>query len=175
MTNIIVTSKNRKKIESVKKAFENYYPNIIVVGTKSESDVSTQPVNQEVFLGAKNRINNLKQSQNLSNYNFIVSCEGGIINQFGIWFNVQVVLIEDLISGKKGSGISAGTPIPDRYINEIIQNSFAKISDKIFDGKGGIGTLTRNIFSREYLIFEATIMAITQIINIDWEEKNIKW
>ena len=175
MTKLFVTSDNQKKINAVRKAFEKYYPNIIVEGIKTESNVSSQPANQDVFIGAKNRIYNLKQTQNLSHYDYIVSCEGGIIKQFDMWFNMQVVLIEDLISGMKGTGISSGTPIPDKYINEIMQTSFAKLSDKVFDGRGGIGTLTKNVFSREDMIFQATIMALVPIININWKEKNTKW
>lgn len=175
MTNVIVTSKNRIKAEAVKQAFTNYYPNVVVSKSKAASNVPCQPINQDVFEGAKNRISNLKKSRDILKYDFIVSCEGGMIKQFETWFNLQLVLIEEIKTGKKGIGTSAGIAIPDRYVKDMTQMGFAKMSDKMFDGKGGIRKLTRDVFSRQSLVFEATTMALTQIINESWAESNSKW
>lgn len=175
MTNVIVTSENRIKAEAVKNAFTNYYPDVVIIESKCESNVSRQPVNEAIFEGAKNRINNLKKSIDILKYDFIVSCEGGMIKQFKTWFNIQVVLLEEIKTGKKGIGTSAGIAIPDKYVESMIQTSFAEVSDNIFDGKGGIRKLTKDIFSRQTLIYEATIMALTSIINESWGESNSKW
>lgn len=175
MTNVIVTSENRIKTEAVRQAFTNYYPNVVAIESKCESNVSRQPFYDDVFNGAKNRIENLKKSTDISKYDFIVSCEGGIIKQFGTYFNLQLVLLEELKMGKKGIGTSAGVPIPDKYVELMMQTSFAEVSDHVFDGKGGVGKLTNNVLSRQALIFQATTMALTQIINKCWEEDDSKW
>lgn len=58
---VLVATKNQGKIEGAKRALENYFNNIEIIGIPVESDVSEQPVNDEIYNGAKNRVNNLKK------------------------------------------------------------------------------------------------------------------
>ena len=51
-------TKNPGKIEGAKKAFEKYFESVIIEGVAVESEVPPQPVNEETFFGAKNRIKN---------------------------------------------------------------------------------------------------------------------
>ena len=56
---ILIGTKNPGKIEGAKLAFEKYFENIEIQGVPVESEVSAQPVNEEIFQGAKNRVKKL--------------------------------------------------------------------------------------------------------------------
>ncbi len=57
---VLVATKNQGKIEGAKRALENYFDNVEIQGIPVESNVSEQPVNDEIYSGAKNRVKNLK-------------------------------------------------------------------------------------------------------------------
>ena len=48
---ILIATKNPGKIEGAKRAFSNYFDNIIVEGVPVPSDVSEEPVNDELYNG----------------------------------------------------------------------------------------------------------------------------
>ena len=56
---ILIGTKNPGKIKGAKEAFENFFENIDIEGIAVSSNVSEQPVNDEIYLGAKNRVDNL--------------------------------------------------------------------------------------------------------------------
>ena len=58
---ILMGTKNPGKIEGARQAFEKYFENVEIEGISVESEVSAQPVNEEIFQGAKNRVKNLKK------------------------------------------------------------------------------------------------------------------
>ena len=58
---ILIATKNPGKIEGAKRAFSNYFDNIIVEGVPVPSDVSEEPVNDELYNGSNNRVQNLKK------------------------------------------------------------------------------------------------------------------
>ena len=58
---ILMGTKNPGKIEGAKLAFEKYFDNVEIEGIGVDSDVSNQPLNNEIFLGAKNRVKNIKK------------------------------------------------------------------------------------------------------------------
>lgn len=58
---ILMGTKNPGKIEGAKKAFEEYFENVDIEGVSVPSEVPDQPVNEEIFVGAKNRVKNLKK------------------------------------------------------------------------------------------------------------------
>ena len=57
---VLVATKNQGKIEGAKRALENYFDNVEIQGIPVESNVCEQPVNDEIYNGAKNRVKNLK-------------------------------------------------------------------------------------------------------------------
>ena len=82
---ILMGTKNPGKIEGAKLAFEKYFDNVEIEGIGVDSDVSNQPLNNEIFLGAKNRVKNLKKyakENNIEADSYIAS-EAGIINLLG--------------------------------------------------------------------------------------------
>ena len=57
---VLIATKNQGKIEGAKRALLNYFDNIEIDGIPVESNVSEQPVNNDIYIGAKNRVKNLK-------------------------------------------------------------------------------------------------------------------
>jgi len=171
---ILMGTKNPGKIEGAKLAFEKYFDNVEIEGISVDSEVSDQPINEEIFLGAKNRVENLKQYAKNNNIqvDFYISSEAGITNLLGEWIDINAVVIEDS-EGFQSVGTSQGFPIPDKYIDEIKATELGKVMDKIFSGKelgkgkGGISFLTKNAVTRVELTTGAFIMALTKHINGD--------
>ncbi len=171
---ILIGTKNPGKIEGARQAFELYFNNVEIEGIPVNSDVGEQPINEEIFLGAKNRVKNLKRYAEKNNIkvDFYISSEAGITNLLGEWIDINAAVIEDA-NGYQSIGISQGFPIPDKYVDEIKKTELGKVMDKIFSekelgkGKGGINFLTKNEVSRIDLTRNAFIMALTKHINED--------
>lgn len=169
---ILMGTKNSGKIEGAKRAFENYFENIEIEGIPVKSEVSNQPINEEIFIGAKNRVKNLKEyaKQNNIDADFYIASEGGITNLLGNWIDINAAVIEDK-NGVQSVGTSQGFEIPERYIDEIKEKELGKVMDKIFSGnnlgsgKGGISFLTKDVVSRIDLTQNAFVMAIVKHIN----------
>lgn len=153
---------NPVKLEAIKLAFERYFDEEIeVIPKEVNSGVASQPINDEVFQGAKNRIEEVKKLE--GEYDFLVSCEGGLVCQYGCWFNLQIVMVERN-DGKFGFGLSQGFQIPDEYVEEAINTSIAKTMDRLFEGKGGVSVLTRGHFNRGKLVEDGTMMALGKVL-----------
>ena len=172
---ILMGTKNPGKIEGARQAFEKYFDNVEIEGIPVNSDVSSQPLNEEVFQGAKNRVKNLKEYANKNNIkaDFYIAVEGGIQNllcEEWIAYNTAVVVDN---KGLRSIGISQGFPIPDKYIDEIIKTELGKVMDRIFKenelnkGQGGESLLTHGELTRIDLIRNAFIAALTKHINGD--------
>ena len=169
---IIIATKNPGKIEGARKAFSHYYKDIEVIGIPTSSDVSEEPVNEEIYNGAKNRVKNLKLYciKNNISADLYISIESGITNQMGRWIIINMAVIED-DNNFESYGTSPGFPVPEKYVNEIIETDLGKVMNKLFNttnlssGKGGISLLTKDIVSRIDLTEMAFIMAITEYIN----------
>lgn len=165
MTNVKVATQNQAKVEGITEAFEQYFKNVQVMRCDVNSGVPKQPVNKQVFEGAQNRLKELmKNEKGYSDY--LVSCESGLINLYGYWFNFQVVMIKSK-DGKFGVGVSQGLPVPPKYVDDAIETSISNVLNRIFNGKGGVRMLTHGTFTRKSLIKDATIMAITRMLNGD--------
>ena len=169
---ILMGTKNPGKIEGANKAFEEYFEHVEIEGVTVSSDVSDQPVNEEIFIGAKNRVKNLRKyaEENKINADFFVASEAGITNLLGDWIDINAAVVESK-DGYQSVGTSQGFPIPEKYVDEIRETELGKVMDKIFDGeklgngKGGINFLTKNVISRINLTKDAFIMALISHIN----------
>lgn len=169
---ILMGTKNPGKVEGAKRAFSRYFENIEIEGIKADSEVGDQPVNEEIFQGAKNRVKNLKKyaKENNIDADFYVASEAGITNSLGEWIDINAAVIENK-DGLQSIGISQGFEIPEKYIDEIINTELGKVMDKIFSGKelakgkGGISFLTKDEVSRIDLTESAFVMALIKHIN----------
>ena len=175
---VLIGSTNPGKIEGAKKALENYYKDVEIVGVKVKSNVSDQPVNSDIYKGAKNRADNLIEyaKQNNINADLFMSIESGISNQIGKWIITNIAVIKNK-EGFESVGTSASFPVPQKYVDKIIESDLGKVMDEIFSKKdlrsstGGIGLLTHDVITRIDLNYSAFVMALTQFVNNDiWRD-----
>lgn len=169
---ILIATKNPGKIEGAKRAFTNYFKDVNIEGIPVSSDVSEEPVNDELYNGSNNRVQNLKKyaKENNIDADYFIAIESGITNQLGKWMIINIATIEDKF-GKKSIGSSSGFPVPDKYVDEIISTDLGKVMDRIFNEddlrskQGGVSLLTKGVISRYDLTEQAFVMALTQFIN----------
>lgn len=174
--NILIGTNNDGKVKAAKLAFEKYFQDVNVEKISVSSEVSDQPVNDEIYQGAKNRIKNLKNRANENNIDadFFVSVESGITNKFGEWTIINVAVIEDR-NGFSNMGLSQGFVVPEKYVEEIINKDLCHLMDRLFNTEqigntaGGVGLLTKGIITRYNLSQDAFIMALIPFINENWK------
>lgn len=170
---IIIATKNKGKIEGSRLAFSEFFNDIEIEGVAVESNVPDQPVNLQIYEGAKNRVNNLKDYcvTNGISADFYISIESGITNLLGEWMITNIAVIEDC-NGVSSFGTSPSFPVPTQIVNDIIETDLSKVMDKIFGedeqrstSYGGIQLLTHGVISRIDLTKSAFVMALTKFIN----------
>ena len=173
---VLIATKNKGKIEGAKKALSNYFDNIEIEGIPVESDVSEQPVNDDIYKGAKNRVKNLKKYAQKNNIkaDLFLSIESGITNLLGRWMITNIAVIEDK-TDFESYGTSPSFPVPDKLVKDIIDTDLSQVMNKIFtkdderhNKGGGIQLLTHDKISRIDLTEMAFIMALTKYINKNW-------
>lgn len=168
---VLVGSKNPVKIDGAKQAFELYFKDVNVEGISVSSGVADQPVNEEIYQGAKNRaLNLLSYSKEKSvDADYFVAVESGMTNFYGKWVINNVAVIIDK-NGYESVGLSEGFPIPEKYVDEIKEKSLGYVMEKLSNVNdiakkyGGVYFLTKKI-TRTDLSRNAFIMALTQFVN----------
>lgn len=177
---ILIGTKNPGKIEGAKKAFEHYFDDVEIEGIPVSSDVSDEPVNDEIYIGARNRVDNIIKyaKENNIESEYFLGVESGITNKLGKWIIINIAVIKDKY-GYESWGTSTGFPVPKKYAQKIIDTELGTVMDDIFNkndlrsGKGGISHLTKNVISRIDMTESSFIMALTQFINNEiWSDKN---
>ena len=169
---ILIATKNAAKIQGAREAFSTYFGNFDLEGIAVPSEVPDQPINEQIFQGAKNRIKNLVRfaEQNNIEADYFLSVESGLTKQLGSWLNISIAIIRDKY-GYESVGTSPAYPVPEKYVGEIIQTDLEKVFTKIFNqdeinpNKGGVRLLTHGQITRADLIMEAFLMALTEIVN----------
>lgn len=172
---VLIATKNQGKIEGAKKALLKYFDNVEIQGIPVNSNVSEQPVNNEIYTGAKNRVKNLKEyaQENNIKADLFLSIESGINNLLGRWMITNIAIIEDN-ADFESYGTSPSFPVPERLVKDIIDTDLSQVMNKIFtkdderhNRGGGIQLLTHDKISRIDLTEMAFIMALTKYINED--------
>ena len=173
---VLIGTKNPLKIQGATEALELFFENFEIEGVNVSSDVSEQPVNDEVLKGAENRVKNLVKyaEDNNINADLYMAIEAGISNDLGRWCNYNISFVQDK-DGNIGWGCGPAFPIPEKYVKQIENSSLSAVFDSIFNkensGKtqgGGVRCLTKNAITRQHITKEAFIMALTTIINDFW-------
>jgi len=173
---VLIATKNQAKIDGATDALQVFYKEVEVVGIDVQSDVSDQPVNDEVVKGANNRIKNLMEyaNKNKVHADLFLATEAGLTNQINNkWGNVNYAVVADNY-GNFSFGTSAIFPIPEKYVDEIKNTSLSFVMDKIFSQQdtgrkfGGIRNLTNGEYTRANLVKDAFVMALTSIANDCW-------
>ena len=157
---VAIATRSLDKITGIKEALSRFFnlkeTEIEFYSKSVESCVSNQPFDSETYQGALNRLNAIRNE--LPRMDFYVSCEAGIENTFGQYFNVQVVCIFESESQSIFWGKSSGWSLPTSDI-EIIRNNTL---DTYLRGKGisCIEELLGPSFSRSASVAEATWLAL---------------
>lgn len=156
---VAIATKSRDKIDGIKLSFSRFFTEETTASfysTSVESGVSNQPFDSETYQGALNRLNNIQKA--LPGMDFYVSCEAGIENTFGQYFNVQVVCILETKTQRIFWGKSAGWSLPPNKI-EIIRNNTL---DTYLRGEGisCIEELLGPSYSRSAAVADATWLAL---------------
>jgi inosine/xanthosine triphosphatase len=178
---VIVATKNEAKIEGARNAFSHYFDELEVIGIPAESDVSGQPLNEEILQGAENRVSNLKKHciENNISADLYVSVESGITDKLGEWLIINAAVIEDN-DDFMSYGFSSGFPVPNKYVDDILKIELAGLMSKIFgDGKrntkGGISFLTDDLITRPDISEQAFVMALISYNKNDiWSDVKLK-
>ena len=175
---ILIGTKNPGKIQGAKEALEKYFDDIDIQGIPVSSDVSEEPVNHEIYEGARNRVDNLIKyaKENNIDARYFLGIESGITNLLGKWVIINIAVIKD-DKGYESWGTSPAFPVPDKYVEEIISTDLGKVMDKIFEKNdlrssiGGISFLTHEVINRIDLTRDDFVMALTQHINEVWKDE----
>lgn len=169
---VLIGTTNPGKIQGAKEALEVFFKDIEISGVKVPSNVADQPVNEDTYNGARNRVDNLIEyaKQNNIEADYYLGVESGICNFYNTWMIVNFAVIKDK-DGYESVGIGPAFPVPKTYVEEIIATSLGQVLDKIYStsasgqGKGGVNSLTHDSISRIDITREAFIMAMTQHAN----------
>ena len=172
---VLIATKNQGKIEGAQKALLHYFDNVDIEGIPVESNVSEQPVNDEIYAGAKNRVRNLKEyaRQNHIEADLFLSIESGINNVLGRWMITNIAVIEDN-RDFESYGTSPSFPVPNKLVQKVLETNLSEVMDTVLgedkerhNHSGGIQLLTHNKISRIDLAEYAFIMALTKYINAE--------
>ncbi len=173
MTKILVGSKNPIKISSVQNAFGKYFDNVEVTGINVDSKVSDQPVNEETFEGAKNRVLELIEKDKKENLraNYFVGIEGGIIQLYSRWFAFGCMCIANR-EGQTGFGTSAHFELPKGIVDKLLNGKeLGDVMDEIQNKSntkqkhGAIGYFTNGAMSRSELYEPGLITALIPFLH----------
>ena len=171
---ILVGTKNPGKVKGAELAFKHYFNDFEIEGISVNSEVSEQPINDEIYIGAKNRVANLKKyaKENNLKADFYVAIESGMTKRLGNWLIINIAYIEDS-NGIKSWGSAPGFPVPKKYLAKIKKTDLATVMDNIFAKKdlrsknGVIELLTKGVITRIDATEEAFVMALISYINGD--------
>ena len=169
---VLIATKKKGKIEGAKRAFDKFFDSIEVVGIPAGSNVPEQPVNEETWNGAKNRVKNLKlyATENNIEADYFIAIESGMTNALGSWMIVNIAVVEDK-NGLQSVSASPAFPVPEKYVDKIKEIGLGCVMDEIFDAEdlrsrgGGIQLLTQGVVSRIDLTEVAFSMALTKFVN----------
>jgi inosine/xanthosine triphosphatase len=170
---VLVGSQNPIKIEATKEVFLKYFGQTNVIGIKVSSEVSAQPVDEEIFKGAKNRALQLKRLSEKENLeaDFFVGIEGGIIKLYSRWFASGAACVIDN-QERFGYGLSPCFELPKCIVDKLLSGSelgevMEQISgkDNIKQKEGAIGFLSKGMMDRKDLYIYCLIAALVPFIN----------
>ena len=115
-------------------AFEKYFSDFEIISENMPSNVNDQPINEEIILGARNRIKGLKDLK-MKDIDFYISSEAGLISIGKTWININMGIIEDS-SGYESIGTSQGFMIPNNKVELIKEKSLGVVMDEMFNAHG---------------------------------------
>lgn len=170
---ILVGSKNPVKINSVEEAFKSFFDKIEVAGIEVASGVSNQPIGDETFVGAKNRVLALIKEDETNNFgaDFFVGIEGGIVKLFDRWFAFGCMCVADKYENV-GYGMSPQFELPKAVVEKLLKGiELGEVMDEIQNQEntkqkhGAIGYFTNGVMNRKELYIEGLKVAIVPFLH----------
>ncbi len=172
---VLVGSKNPVKIKAVEESFGKFFNDVKVESISVPSGVPAQPVGKETFDGARNRafaLYDLNASKKL-NADFFVGIEGGIADDYGIWFSFGAVCIVDK-EGLAGYGTSTQFQLPQKIVEELLKGrELGDVMDELQNAintkqkSGAIGFFTKGVMSRKELYIPGIVTALIPFLHKD--------
>lgn len=165
---ILVGSKNPVKIKAVEEAFSLYFENIEVIGISVPSNVPDQPINEETYLGAENRANELQKINFIKNFNadYFIGIEGGIQQIYNKWFAFGCMCLIHK-SGNYSFGTSANFELPEIVTKQLLERKeLGYVMDEIMKEEntkqkgGAIAFFTNGKMDRKELYIPGLISAL---------------
>jgi inosine/xanthosine triphosphatase len=176
MQKVIVASLNPAKINAVKSAFQEVFPEqaFVFEGISVPSDVSDQPMSdRETKQGALNRVKNARAA--VPDATFYVGLEAG--NEKDITFAWMV--IES--GNQRGESRSASLMLPPHVVEGVHNGKeLGDVMDEEFGTQnikqkgGAIGLLTKHILTRSSVYHQALILALIPFINREHFPDNLQ-
>jgi inosine/xanthosine triphosphatase len=174
MKKVIVASENPVKISVAERAFSAVFPNeqFEFIGVKAESGVSSQPMGEDTRLGAKNRLNFIKEKY--PEADFWIAQEGGLFEDRGRLSNRAWIAVSDkdnFVAESSTSNFYLPKKV-EEYIREGLELGLAcdKFFNTINSGRksGLIGHLTDGIYNRTEYYLQPVVIALSEIKYKDW-------
>ena len=168
---VLIGTNNKGKVEGAKQAFEKFYENVEVVGISVNSGVSDEPVNDEIYQGASNRVNHLIKYAEDNNVgaDFFIGVESGITNKLGKWCIIQIAGIKDKNGYKYEEGATWTT---DGFYRET------KDKIEMFKQKGAVcvemeGASIAAVCEYKKLKYFTFYYAGDNLDAVEWEERSL--
>ena len=175
MKKVVVASLNPAKINAVKSAFQEVFPEQAFgfEGISVPSEVPDQPMSdEETKRGALNRVKNARIAVTSGDY--YVGLEAGNEGDFTFaWMIIE--------SGqRRGESRSASLMLPPHVLNglrqgkelgDVMDEEFG--TDNIKQKGGAIGLLTNHLLTRSSVYHQALILALIPFINQDHFANNL--
>lgn len=166
---VFLSSESVIKVKATSLAFREFDMRYKVVGFKTKSGINEQPYSiEETHLGAKNRLDNLKEITKGKNAKFYVSIESGdaFIHPEYNYFGLSVCMIEDE-SGKRAVTIGTDLEIP-KELTDLVPSKYSDLGILVQD-KYGIKNkdpylyFTDGKLSRDKLVFNSVVNTLACI------------
>jgi inosine/xanthosine triphosphatase len=174
MKKVIVASENPVKIKVAKKAFATVFPNeqFEFTAVKTESKVPDQPKEEEARIGARNRLNFIKEKY--PEADFWIAQEAGLFLDKGRLSNRAWIRVSDK-DGFVAESSTSNFYLPGK-IEEYIKSGLelGHAVDKFFNatnskhGLGAIGYLTDGIYDRLEYYMQPAVFVLSEIKHKDW-------
>lgn len=170
---ILIGSQNPVKIKATQEAFSEYFRDVEVIARDVDSEVPSQPVGEETFKGAENRVLELKKIDKKEELgiDFFVGIEGGITRIYSKWFAFGAVCIIDK-EGKKGFGISSHFELPEQIVEELLEGKeLGQVMDEITgeennkQKEGAVGFFTKGKVSRKTAYTQGLVLALIPFLH----------
>jgi len=166
---VAVGSTNPVKIQSVKEVFNEVFgKEVEIVSVKADSRVSNQPFKEDIIQGSVNRA---KNALKLTDADFGVGIESGVMKFGEKWYNLGFIAIIDK-KGNMGTGTSGWFECPSGVLKELengkelgqVISAMTGIVD-VQRQEGAIGIFTKGKVTRKELYKHGIFMALAKFLS----------